>query len=96
MNLDDLIQTLEGSYLDLVPELTDRARELAEFTATKAQELLALAGDPDFNAAFEAARDQVLLHAAVALVQTADAADEANHRVASAILRFAVGALAAA
>jgi hypothetical protein len=75
--------SVKGSATSVAKYATERAAHLAE-----------LIDDPDFEQAYEAERDAVLLKAAIDATRSADATDRAAAQILAASLRIAVMALA--
>lgn len=78
-------KSVKGSASQIAKYATDRAAHLAE-----------LVDDPNFEQAYKAERDAVLLKAAIDSTNAADASDRAAAQIMSAALRIAVVAMTAA
>ena len=76
--------SVQGSATAVAKYATERAAHLAE-----------LVDDPNFEQAYKAERDAVLLKAAIDGTRAADASDRAAAQILAASLRIAVMAMAA-
>lgn len=97
MNFDEALDTL---VMDIVHEaqmfgkdLSDRTEALRAYAAERAEILSDLVGDPNFDYALRAERDNVALAAGIAAVQAGDAADQRLIGMIQVGMRFLAGLL---
>lgn len=86
---------LENALKDTGKQLAGSALDIANYTIEQAQELSALAGDPNFQDAVIAARDNVALKAGISAVNSGDAVDAKVVAIIQTAITFAARAIAA-
>lgn len=92
---DEIKSLLGDTFTEMGESLKASAQELAQYTAERVDHLATCVGQPGFEQAVIAERDNVALRAGIAAVEEGNAVDQRRLRIITRILQIAATALAA-